>query len=111
MRIESKDNPLEEESTPIDISERLKDIIEVDNLHVEEATAQIMALREELKGKLHVKINLDFSLKILTHTKLIKELFLLKPLEGEWEFTVQANKIQGEELKKAFGGLVEVVEV
>ncbi len=102
---------LEDESIPFDISNRLRSIIEVVNLGVETGVSEIMALRKDLMGKMSITINLDFSLKILTHTKLIKELFLLKPLEGEWKFTVRANKIQGEELKKAFGELVEVVEV
>lgn len=101
----------EDESTPLDISERLKIIMENDSLDVEGLYKKIMALRKELKEKMNVKINLDFSPKLLLYKKFIIELLGLVPLNGKWEFKVRASGPQGKELKKAFGELVEVVEI
>ncbi len=101
----------DDELTPLDISERLKRIIENDSLDVEGLYKKTKALRRDLVGKINVLINLDFSPKILLYKKLIIELLELVPLNGKWEFKVGANKVQGVELKKAFGKLVEVVEV
>lgn len=99
------------ESAPFDISERLKNIIEVDNLGVETGVSEIMSLRKDLMDKMNIKINLDFSLRLLASAPLIKKLFELKPFGAEWKFVVRASKSQGEELKKIFGGLVEVAGV
>ena len=101
----------QEELVPLDISDRLRSVIEVDNLGVEAGVSEIMALRHDLMGKMNIKINLDFSLRLLANAPLIRKLFELKPFGAEWVFTVRASKSQGEELKKAFGELVEVVEV
>lgn len=101
----------DDELIPVDITERLKRIIENDSLDVEGLYKKTNALRRDLVGKINVQINLDFSPKILLYKKLIIELLELVTLNGKWEFKVGANKIQGAELKKAFGELVEVVEI
>lgn len=100
-----------QELAPLDISERLKQIIENDGLGVEGLYKKTEALRRDLIGKINVHINLDFSPKILLYKKLIIELLELVPLNRKWEFKVRASRYQGEKLKKVFGDLVEVVEI
>lgn len=99
--------PLEQEPTPIDISDRVRAMFE--NPNQQEAMREGMALRRDISNIPVLTLTLDYT--TLDHAKFLKALLQRQPLGGNWKFSIRATEAQMKEAANVFASGVDWIEI